>query len=412
MDMASAPASPRPDVSVVVVTARDAARLARCLASIVQAEPELQLEIVVVLNAAEPGMEEAALAAGPAIRVVRSDVPLGFAGGVQLGAASSRGVFLHLLHDDTVMETGAVSALVRALEAEPRAGAAGSLLLDVDDGATQGAGWVLWRDGRTEPGPVGGGAVDYCSSASLMVRADAWQAVDGVDEELHPAQFVDVDLAMRLRASGRVVIAAPASVVRHARGGSTNGAVRRVAWTRNNARFLQTWDEDLRWQQPWAEDPGAHARAAEATRRRADAVRALPLVPPPARPSVPLPREERERAALRRDLAFKDACARELGLADEEAQRLRGEVATLRTALAGMTAARDAERAARLELEAHEQATGARLSEQEERIEAQEARLAYLAQRESVLEATLAGRWWRARERLRAVARLVTSSGR
>lgn len=389
MDMPSDPI-----VSVIVVTARDGARLARCLEAVQRAEPELPLELVVVLNAADPGMDDAARAAAPRARLVTSDAPLGFAGGTHLGADAARGRFLHVLHDDAIVEPGAISALAAALEAQPRTGAVGSLLVDPESGAEQACGWVLWRDGRTGPAPLPAQEtpVDYCSSASLMVRADAWRAVGGFDEELHPAQFVDVDLAMRLRASGRLVIGAPASRVHHASGGSTTRVTKRVAWARNRQRFLTVWARDLEWQEPFGDDDAALSRAAAATARRAEAVLAAPVTGanggPPRSPGT------RELAALRRDVAYKDACLQVLAGAEDDAAALRADVAVLHAELANATSAWEAERRARLHLEPHYDAAMARLAEQD-------AQLAYLRQREGVLQGILAGRWWRLRELLR-----------
>lgn len=392
------PRHPDPCVSVIVVAARDPARLGGCLEA-VGASTGVATELVVVLNAAAPDVERAAAAAGA--NIVRSSVPLGFAGGANRGAAAARGRYLHVLHDDAVVEPGAIAALVAALEATPRAGAAGSLLLDAGDGAPQSAGHVLWRDGRTappwrgEPPPAETWtevrSVDYCSSASLMVRADAWRAVGGFDEELHPAQFVDVDLAMRLRSRGLLVVVAPASRVRHARGGSASAAVRRVAWERNRARFVATWADDLRWQEPFADDADALERAAEATRRRTDAVLAGPADLAPATvPADPDP----ERSALLRDLAFKDACVAELRRLDARVAELEAELAALHPELHRVHTAHAAEMAARIAASEDRDRHAARAT-------AQDDELGYLRQRAGVLDGILAGRWWRLRERLR-----------
>jgi GT2 family glycosyltransferase len=399
------------DVSVIIVTARDAPRLARCLDAVRRADPGLALEVVVVLNAAERGMEDAA---NSATRVVRSDVPLGFAAGANLGASVACGRHLHLLHDDAIVEPGAISALVRALDEDPRAGAAGSLLLDPDGTTLQGAGHVLWRDGRTEPPwrgtPPDPGAftetrvVDYCSSASLLVRADAWHAAGGFDEELHPAQFVDVDLAMRLRACGYLVVCAPASRARHARGGTAGSAVRRVAWERNRARFLETWAEDLGWQEPFADDDGALTRALEATRTRARAVEAIAPAPAPA--AAPAEdRATRERRAVQRDLEFKAACVRELERVDTRAAELERELAAARQELHRVHTAHGVEMAHRKAFAAERDALAAR-------VDAQDDAIAYLRQREQVLDAIVAGRWWRLRERLVGVRRRLATSPR
>lgn len=410
-----APAASRPPrVSVIVVAARDPARLAGCLHALADSEPDLALEVIVVLNAAENGLEEAAHAAPCAVEVIRSEVPLGFAGGVNLGARAARGAFLHILHDDALVEPGAICALLDAFGHEPRAGAAGSLLLDPGGRTVQSAGHVLWRDGETEPpwrGPAPDASafaetrvVDYCSSASVLVRADAWRTVGGLEEELHPAQYVDVDLAMRLRSAGYLVVCAPASCVRHARGGTAGNAVRRVAWTRNRARLLATWAEDLAWQEAYALDDAALGRAHEATRRRADAVRETALAPPPqaTAPEVETAeaRAERERRAVVRDLDFKAACLRELERVGARAADLEEQIRALRQELHRVHVAHAAEQAHRRAFAAERDALAARASAQDDAI-------AHLRQRARVLEAILAGRWWRLRERLAAAQRLA-----
>jgi GT2 family glycosyltransferase len=168
-------------------------------------------------------------------RVVVSDVPLGFAGGVNLGARAARGALLHVLHDDTEVLPGRLDTLVACLDAHPHAGAVASVTRDFD-GPLQGAGWVLWREARTSapwtgapPGPETLGPafpIDDASSASIMVRRDVWKAIGGLDEDVHPACFVDADLAMAVRRHRRLVLCEPRSQVRHAQNGSKGQAFR------------------------------------------------------------------------------------------------------------------------------------------------------------------------------------------
>lgn len=409
-----------PLVSVVVVSARDVERLVRCLTRVAEGAPGAELEMIVVLNAAEPGMAETLAARVSGVRVVTSEVPLGFAGGVNLGARHARGTFLHVLHDDTEVEPGWLDALVAALHDHPRAGAAGSLVFDLDGGAVQTAGHVLWRDGRTEP-PWRGAApdpasfdavvpVDYCSSSSLLIRTGSWRAVGGFDEELHPGQYVDVDLAMGLRHHGQLVVLAPGSRVRHARGGSASPHVRAVAWRRNRERFLRKWAEDLAHQEPFAEDDGALDRAHAATARRArlvlerDPAPVAPRDDPPA-PGVPeseSDRVRREHRQLRRDVAFKAAALSDLDAALEHAQaHARGaeeRVTAAARELDRVHAAHAAEHEARLALER-------RADELTRTLADRDAELIALRARSRTLDAILAGRWWRLRNRLHALAR-------
>lgn len=238
----------RPRVSVVIVSAQQPDRLLSCLADVARCSPpDVAVEVVVVLNAADQAMRDALEREVRGIEIVSSQVPLGFAGGINLGARSCRGELLHILHDDAQVSKGWLDGLIAALDEHQHAGSVGSLLVK-RDGTLQTAGHLLWRDGRTErpppgslPDPADGlaYAVDYCASASLLVRRQAWEAIGGADEDFHPAYYVDVDLAMALRDAGYVVLCAPASrVVVHASGGSMRVALRTFASERNRARFI------------------------------------------------------------------------------------------------------------------------------------------------------------------------------
>lgn len=404
-----APPPAGPEVSVVVASARDARRLVRCLRAVLDGAGTLAVELVVVLDAAEPALRAALDRDVPQAAIVASAVPLGFAGAVNLGARRARGRLLHVLHDDAEVQPGWLHALLAALDAEPRAGAVGSLLLGAD-GRVQTAGHVLWRDGRTQPpwldappAPdelVAVRPVDYCSSASLLVRRAAWEAVGGMDEELHPAQYVDVDLALALRHAGWLVVCAPASRVRHLRGGSASARLRTFAARRNRARLTARWAAELARQEPWTAGPEGLARAAAATLRRAGELRALPA-PAPSAQRPPADDGPDERAALLRDNAFKAAYVAEL---EAQLARADDDVEQLRDALAAVTERHDrlhAELTATHAAAAADAAARTRRIAQLERAAAErERRLAWLAERDRALAAVEAGGWWRLRGRL------------
>ena len=347
------PAAPEPRVSIVIVTAKRPDRLVRCLAAVAREAPaDLTYEAVVVLNGAEAGVRERLDTEVDGARVVVSDVPLGFAGGTNLGADRARGDLLHLLHDDTEVCPGWLEPLVALLDERPEVGAVGSLLLEVD-GGVQNAGNLLWGDGSTapagvvttpEPRPPGDAfPVDYCASASLLLRRSAWSAIGGLDEGLHPAYYVDVDLAMALRGHGYVVLCEPASRVRHERGGSSGTAYRSFVSERNRGRFVAKWEVDLaRHHDRLATGVDARASALRAAASRADALAAANRTPAGGRTAAQdddeLAQLRREHAALRRDVAVKDAfiASVEDRLAEAAATRARLEAdgATAQRALA------------------------------------------------------------------------------
>ncbi|MDX6677510.1 MAG: hypothetical protein QOE31_1562, partial [Solirubrobacteraceae bacterium] len=380
-------------VSVVVVSARDAPRLLRCLAAVLRESGAVALEIVVVLNAAEPALRDALERELPAARIVASQVALGFAAAVNLGVRHARGELLQILHDDTIVHPGWLRELDAALAEHPRAGAAGSLLIG-PDGAVQTAGHVIWRDGRTQPpwhdaprpGELDAVVVaDYCASSALLVRREAWEATGGFDEQFHPVQYVDADFAMALRRCGWISISARRSHVFHERGGTGSHPLRMFAAQRNRERFVAKWAEDLLEQEPFADDPAALERARDATQRRARAVLASPpsAATAPSRRAFGAPVESdgerlaRERDALLRDLDFKTAYVEWLEpfrvQADELWARLVASERAAAEREAQLTAERDALRA-----------------------------------RAQTLDAIEAGGWWRLRSRLLPLLRVAT----
>jgi GT2 family glycosyltransferase len=372
------PAPETPEVSIVIVTARDADRLLRCLRAVVAgAAGAPPYEVVIVLNAAEPGMGGQLAETVTGARVVRSDAPLGLAGGANLGIQRARGRLLHLLHDDTEVVPGWLTALAGALGRHPEAGAAGGLVLDLDGGKAQSAGHVLWRDGTTAPrwvGPppaldgfAGPYPVDYCGTASLLLRREAWAAVGGFDEGFHPAYYVDVDFAMALRSRGYTVICEPASRVRHERGGTTGIALRTFVAERNRERLRRKWAADLVHQAPAGSTASALQRALRVTERRAKTVAATG--PPPVTEPVAPAGDDHRLAGLEREVALfaRDAAVKDAFIA--HAERLLADTSAAYTALADHHA--------------------------DVKVE-----LGELRAQAATLDAIVAGGWWRLRARL------------
>ena len=103
----------------------------RCLRSLGTVEwPSAALEVVLVDNASTDGLADAVAEELPDVRVVRSPVNRGFAGGCNLGMRDLEGVdYVALLNPDATVERGWLTPLVDALEADTTAGAACSKIL-------------------------------------------------------------------------------------------------------------------------------------------------------------------------------------------------------------------------------------------------------------------------------------------
>jgi GT2 family glycosyltransferase len=273
------PLSSEPRASVLIPVrggARTIGLLDACLRHLAACAGEAPFETLLLLNQASGDVRSWVEHSVRGVRVLTSDVNLGLAGGLLLLRSQARGELLISVHQDTEVERGWLRALVETADTRPDAGAIGSLVLDPDGVTVQAAGWVMCSDGLTFP-PWWGNAtptreafesrgahgVDYAPSSSLLLRAQVWDAFGGPDERLHPAFYVDVDLAMATRSGGRSVLVEPRSVARHHRGSATTQRFRSFLGERNRQLFLSKWSHLMDRFLPWSDAGDGVARLVE-----------------------------------------------------------------------------------------------------------------------------------------------------
>jgi GT2 family glycosyltransferase len=235
-------------VSVLIAAGARGPLLERCLERLATVGAgAVTFETIVFLDGAGGDEAERLRRRVRGARVEASSVELGLAGALNRARARARGEFLVSLHDDAEIEPGWLEALVAAADADPQAGAVGSLILRMD-GRVQAAGRELLPLGVTRP--AWGRSVrdldrvhvvDQSGSASLLVRATTWDELGGADERFYPLYYVDVDLCVAILARGQRVLLAPRSVIRHHQGASTYRAFARFVHGRNREMFRAKW---------------------------------------------------------------------------------------------------------------------------------------------------------------------------
>lgn len=254
------PSSATPRVSVIIPAAAGTTHLLACLRALALHAPvHIPFETIVVLNNASQSHASEFAEQLLGVTVISTPVNLGLAGSGNYARAIARGELFILLHDDAEVEAGWMEALVVAADRYADAGAIGGKVLN-PDGTLQNAGMILWNDASTSSPWIGSAppptafdqcrAVDYCGTSSLLVRRSTWDAVGGLDEQFFPAYYVDVDLAMGVRALGQCVMYEPASRIRHHRGASTGLRFRNFISARNRDRFRTKWSSALAAQEP------------------------------------------------------------------------------------------------------------------------------------------------------------------
>jgi GT2 family glycosyltransferase len=169
--------------------------------------------------------------------------------------------YVLLLNADTIVQDGALEALVEVLDRHPRAGIAGSTLLS-PDGKVQASPFrfmsvaseldhglrlgvvskVLSRWAVVPPTPKGASPVEWVSGASMLLRVAMLEKIGLLDEGLY-TYFDDIDICLRARRAGWETWFVPESRIVHLEGASTGVANRVVKrrpdyWFQARRRFF------------------------------------------------------------------------------------------------------------------------------------------------------------------------------
>lgn len=247
---------PEPEVSIVIVSYECREELRRCLAAI-EAHAGLPVEVIVVDNASRDGSADAAAAASPAPRVLRSTTNEGFARANNRGLQLARAGLVLALNPDTELRPGCLAALRDALRARPDAAAAGPRTLNGDGTAQVSFGPPLgllaeWRQRRLVRGlrrrrpwalreaarlAASPSEPFWVSGACLLARREALARVSGFDEGFFLYEE-DVDLCLRLRRLGLAILFRPEAEVVHHLGRSVAAAATRARLEYHRSHLL------------------------------------------------------------------------------------------------------------------------------------------------------------------------------
>lgn len=243
-----------PTLSYCIVNTNGREHLLACLASIERTHPAgVEHEILVLDNASGDGSAEAVRERGGDVRLIALERRAGKAENDSTLMREANGRYCLLLNEDSELRPGAAQALVAALEADPRAAAAGAQLLD-SRGAPVPCAWrfpgvgtaligalflhrwlTVQSRGRTTR------RVDWAQSSALLVRREAAGEVGYMD----PAFFVyydECDFARRLADAGWHSLFVPGAEAVHHDQLSTDlakGLPRIVEFHRNRDLYMR-----------------------------------------------------------------------------------------------------------------------------------------------------------------------------
>jgi GT2 family glycosyltransferase len=222
-------------INIVVPNWDGADRLGHCVRSLA-AQTCAGVEIVVVDNGSVDDSlavlaELAAEIAPVPLTVLRNDVNLGFAGGVNCGirhALESGATAIALFNNDAVAEPGWLAALTAVLDGEPDVGIATGRLLMADGRSVDSTGdfYSVWglafpRDRDQPAEPVRESGEVFAASGGASLYRAALFADIGLFDEVYFAYFEDVDLSFRARLAGHRVAYCADAVAYHDQGATS-----------------------------------------------------------------------------------------------------------------------------------------------------------------------------------------------
>lgn len=242
-------------VSIIIPLFNNLEFTRRCLETLTAGTPQHLYELVLIDNGSTDGTHGFLSSLPTFVKVIRNPNNQGFAKACNQGALAANGKYLLFLNNDTEPQPGWLEALLSIADQDPAVAAVGSKLL-FPDGTIQHAGVVI-ADDWVAPDPLVGKHI-YCglpadhpeanisrnyqamTAACLLVRRDAFEAVQGFDEGYWNG-YEDVDLCFKLGQKGWKIVYQPASVVVHHE--SKSGSERFAKAAQNIKRLHDKWLE-------------------------------------------------------------------------------------------------------------------------------------------------------------------------
>lgn len=243
-----------PDLAIVMVCMNNKKYLEPCLQSLFAAGLACSIEVVVTDNGSTDGTQAMVREKFPMVQLIQNDRNVGLSRASNQGIMATRGRYVLLLNDDTLVNGASIDNMVRYLETHPRAGGAGGRLLN-PDGSFQAAGNsfpslleeflittrlgnLIWRNYPDRGYPSAETPVDWIGSACVMLRRQALDQV-GLLDETYFIYGDEADLQYRMKKAGWPIVYLPNVTTIHYGGRSMNRWRRRKMVYRGKMLFFQ-----------------------------------------------------------------------------------------------------------------------------------------------------------------------------
>jgi GT2 family glycosyltransferase len=242
------------DLTYCVVNNDGRDYLLDCLAAIDANHPaKLSREVLVLDNHSSDGSVEAVQERFPEVEVVALTAKAGKAANDSTLLKKARGRYCLLLNEDSEVKAGTVQALFEALEADPKAAAAGAQLFD-GDGSQYACAWrfpgvktafigALFLHSRltVQSGGDETRRVDWVQSSAMLVRREAARQIGWLDEQFF-VYYDECDFCRRLADADWSTLYVPGAEAIHHNQLSTDlssGLPRIVEFHRNRDLYMR-----------------------------------------------------------------------------------------------------------------------------------------------------------------------------
>lgn len=254
------PLADKPKVSIIIPFYNQIELTENCLRSILNESPSVDIEVILVDDNSTEKHDFAEVAG---LHYINNSENIGFLMSVNKAINESRGEFIYLLNNDTIVHPGFLDELLYVFANFEHVGAVGSMLLN-RDGTLQEAGAYFLNDGS--PTQVAGKKIydpevnyiyeaDYCSGCSLLFKKYNDEGIINLfDEQFAPAYFEDADLCFQLKhVQGKKIYFTPFSKITHLNGASYNSSAdadanqnKSLLYGKQQETFRRKWHEQLK----------------------------------------------------------------------------------------------------------------------------------------------------------------------
>lgn len=214
------------NIAVIILNRNNGPDLKECVESVLACSRGGS-NVVVADNGSTDGSAQMVQSLFPSVRIAANGANLGFAAGnnsVVRAISDLEFGWLLFLNADLLVAADCLSELLRVAESDPTVGVVGPMVYHASEPNTiQSAGGVISRAGvpvhrganEAERGQFAGPEdVDWVSGCALMIRRQAFAAVQGFDERFF-MYGEEVDLCVRARRADYRVVHVPSAKVWH-----------------------------------------------------------------------------------------------------------------------------------------------------------------------------------------------------